>query len=76
MLGKGSGMLETQRLWLSSNFVRKTISLKFCCMRTCPAITRTRNYLKCLFTINFLQVKISASTRGVFQCQPTALLRA
>ena len=63
--GLASSILETQHLWCSSNFVRKTISIKLCCTRTCPAITRTSNYLNVYFELIILQVKISVSREYV-----------
>ena len=58
MLGKGLRILETQRLWRSLNFARKTFSPKLWCTRTFPAIT---GHLQLIILI----VKISYSEEYV-----------
>ena len=65
-----SEMVENPRyktLTAFSNFVRKTISLKLCCTRTYPAITRSANYLKCLFLINYFTSKNFRSQKSTLQ---------
>ena len=42
---------------VSSSFVRMPVSLKLCSTRTCTAITRSTNYLKWLFWINYYTSK-------------------